>query len=245
MPDRLYQECRTVISGCRAIFEDLRESGEEILLSTPTASALTSGEQKSKNDNQPQKDKPSIAETLPSIHQELEDCHCCSLGNEPGHTLVGAGNPNARLVLIGGVPDAEEESTGIPFSGEAGQLLDRILRAMKLTREEVYICHYIKCRPPNDRQPEKDEIAACEDFLKRQIAVIAPEIILSLGDLATRSLLKTDESVSKLRGKWKSYEQIPLMATFDPEYLLNQPSGKHQVWEDVKQVIHRLQESSS
>jgi len=245
MPDKLYQECRTVISGCRAIFEDLRESGVDFLPVSAETSLVFASSQSGNSDRNTQREKPSAAETLMEIQQELVDCCRCSLHEERTHTLIGSGNPNARLVLIGGTPDSDEDSQGESFVGEAGQLLDRILGAMKLTREEVYICHLVKCRPVGDRAPEKSELLSCEAFLKRQLLVIAPEIIISLGDLATRTLLKTDTPVSKLRGKWQSYEEIPLMATFDPAYLLDQPAGKHQVWEDMKQVIHRLQESSA
>ena len=141
---------------------------------------------------------------------------------------------------MGETPSPEEDSQGEPLVGEAGQLLDRILLAMKLSREDVYICNVIKCRPPNGREPEKTELASCEAFLKRQLVAIAPEMILSLGQFATQALLQTDESISKLRGRWQRYAGIPLMPTLHPADLLQRPAGKHQVWEDVKQVMHRL-----
>ena len=116
---------------------------------------------------------------------------------------------------------------------------------MKLNREDVYICNLVKCRTPNGRDPEKAEIASCESFLKRQLVAISPEIILSLGSIATQALLQMDEPISKLRGRWQSYAGIPLMPTFHPAYLLVNPAAKHQVWDDVKQVIHRLQDTQA
>lgn len=242
MPDKLYQECRTLISGCRAIFEDLREAGVERL---PLTSKKTPAAPHVENAAQPasgQESGASVPETLADLQQELTRCQGCALKEQRTQTVFGVGNPNARLVLIGEAPNAEEEKRGEPFVGETGQLLDRILFAMKLRREDIYICHLVKCKPPNERGPETAEVASCEDFLQRQLKIIAPEIILSLGGIATQALLKTDESISKLRGRWQTYAGIPLMPTFHPADLLQNPAGKYQVWEDVKQVMHRLQD---
>jgi DNA polymerase len=151
------------------------------------------------------------------------------------------GNTQASLVLVGEAPGFLEDKKGEPFVGEAGQLLDRILFAMKLRREDVYICNVIKCRPPGNRNPEKEEIMACEAYLKRQLRAISPEMILCLGRFATQTLLQSTTAIRRLRGEWHTYEGIPLMPTFHPAYLLRHPAGKQQVWEDVKQVMHRLQ----
>ena len=241
MPDKLYQECRDVIRGCRAIFEDLRTAGVETLAESPV-----------RTDDPPHQVAQSVAapvvdverETLVDIQNDLHDCQRCGLCQQRTQVVFGVGNPDARLVLVGEAPGYQEDKQGEPFVGEAGQLLDRILFAMKLRREDVYICNLIKCRPPSNRDPQPEEIASCEVFLKRQLAVISPELILCLGRFATQTLLQTGAPIGKLRGRWHTYEGIPLMPTFHPAYLLRNPTGKQQVWEDVKQVMHRLQEGS-
>jgi DNA polymerase len=144
-------------------------------------------------------------------------------------------------VLVGEAPGREEDLQGIPFIGEAGHLLEKILQAMNLSREAVYICNVIKCRPPGNRDPQPDEISACEPFLKQQLALIKPEIIITLGRFAAQTLLKTSTPIGKLRGQWREYEGIALMPTFHPAYLLRNPSGKRPVWEDMKQVMLRLE----
>jgi DNA polymerase len=251
MPDKLYQECRTLISGCRAIFEDLLETGVDTLPLTPHKAPAASSQPDDSPDDQPNRQRTAQeaagnsggAETLADIRRELSDCRGCTLHDQSAPAVLGSGNPNARLVLVGGGPGPDEESGGEPFGGEPGQLLERILLAMKLTPEDVYICNLVKCQPPNNREPEQAEISACEAILKRQLAAIAPEMILSLGRLATQALLQTDEPLDKLCGRWRTYAGIPLMPTFHPAYLLQNPAGKHQVWQDVKQVMHRLQDS--
>ncbi len=245
MPDKLYQECRTLISGCRAIFEDLREAGIDTIPLSPKKNTTSIPVSSEHQTPQAQENSSIPQETLADIQHELANCQRCLLNEQRTQVVFGVGNPNARLVLVGEAPGSEEESQGEPFVGEAGQLLDRILLAMKLSREDVYLCNLIKCRTPNSREPETVEIASCETFLKRQLAAIAPEVVLSLGQLATRTLLQTDEPINKLRGRWQTYAGIPLMPTFHPADLLQNPARKHQVWEDVKQVIHRLQDSGT
>lgn len=242
MPDKLYQDCRTLISGCRAIFEDLLETGVDTLPLTPPKLTVADHSARNNQVRQVQSNSPAVAETLADIQQELAACRLCALSAQRSQAVFGAGNPNARLVLVGETPGAEEAQQGEPMVGEAGLLLERILFAMKLTREEVYICNLIKCRPPADREPQQAELAACETFLQRQLAAIAPEMIICLGGFASQALLQTDESIGKLRGRWQSYAGIPLMPTFHPADLLENPAKKHQVWEDVKQVMHRLQD---
>ncbi|NCO52600.1 MAG: uracil-DNA glycosylase [Deltaproteobacteria bacterium] len=241
MPDRLYQECRSIISGSRAILEDLRSAGIDTV---STGVGMVSSAEPRAVDLDVTVNAaaaPIKSESLEHIQQELNSCQGCNLCQHRQKLVFGVGNPQARLVLVGEAPGAQEDRAGEPFVGEAGQLLDRILFAMKLRREDVYVCNVLKCRPPGNRDPERAEIDACETFLQRQLAAIAPEMILSLGRIATQALLKTDEAISKLRGRWQSYEGIPLMPTFHPAYLLRKPASKHMVWEDVKQVMHRLQ----
>lgn len=245
MPDKLYQECRALISGCRAIFEDLREAGVETVSLNPPKNNHPTAVGTQKQTESAVAVKVLDSETLNDIQQDLAGCQGCGLCAERTKVVFGVGNPHARLVLVGEAPGFQEDKQGEPFVGEAGRLLDRILFAMKLGREDVYICNVIKCRPPKNRDPEKAEITACEAFLKRQLAAVSPEMILCLGRFASQALLQTGEPIGKLRGRWQTYEGIPLMPTFHPAYLLRNPAGKHQVWEDVKQVMHRLQDGSS
>ncbi len=245
MPDKLYQECRALISGCRAIFEDLREAGIDTLALSPKRITVPVNVSNKDQTSQVLANTSSNQETLVEIQKDLDNCQRCDLREECRQTVLGVGNTNARLVLVGDAPDSQAERQEEPFAGAAGQLLDRILYAMKLTREDVYICNQVKCRPPNDREPVEAEITSCESFLKRQLVAISPEIILSLGLIATQALLQIDAPISSLRGRWQSYAGIPLMPTFHPAYLLVNPAGKHQVWEDVKQVMHRLQDTQT
>jgi uracil-DNA glycosylase len=182
------------------------------------------------------------SETLEEIRADLGDCRRCPLWQSRKNIVFGAGDPHARLVFVGEAPGREEDKVGQPFVGEAGRLLDRILFAMGMTREEIYICNVEKCRPPNNRDPRAEEIEACEPFLKRQLAAIRPQLIVALGRFAAQALLRDQTPISRLRGNWREYEGIPLMPTYHPAYLLRNPTAKREVWEDMKQVMKRLQE---
>jgi uracil-DNA glycosylase len=182
-------------------------------------------------------------ETLEKIRKELGECQRCKLGKSRKNLVFGVGNPKARLVFVGEGPGADEDTKGEPFVGEAGQVLNRIITAMDLKREDVYICNVVKCRPPGNRDPEKDEIAACSAFLLRQVRSIKPEVIVALGKFATQTLLGTKEPISKLRGKFRDFHGIPLMPTFHPSYLLRNrgDSGPFwEVWDDMTQVLRLL-----
>lgn len=181
-------------------------------------------------------------ETLEEIRADLGECRRCPLCQGRRNIVFGVGNPKARLVFVGEAPGREEDEKGEPFVGEAGRLLDRILMAMGLDRSQVYICNVEKCRPPQNRDPLPEEIAACEPFLVRQLAAIQPRLIVTLGRFAAQTLLRDPTSISKLRGHWRNYQGIPLMPTFHPAYLLRNPAEKREVWEDMKQVMHRLHE---
>jgi DNA polymerase len=150
--------------------------------------------------------------------------------------VFGTGNPQAKLVFIGEAPGRDEDLQGEPFVGQAGQLLTKIIQAIQLRREEVYIANIIKCRPPENRNPEPDEIAACEPFLIQQLQVIRPKLICALGTFAAQTLLKTEEKISSLRGKFHEYQGIPLMPTYHPAFLLRNPNRKRDVWEDMKKI---------
>ena len=166
-------------------------------------------------------------------------CKLCTLGRK--QIVFGVGHPRARLMFVGEAPGEEEDKQGEPFVGRAGQLLTKIIEAIGLTRDQVYIANLIKCRPPGNRNPEADEVAACEPFLFRQIDVIQPRVIVPLGKFAAQCLLKTTDPITRLRGRRFDYRGATLIPTFHPAYLLRNPSAKREVWEDMKQVRAILQ----
>jgi uracil-DNA glycosylase len=166
-------------------------------------------------------------------------CKLCTLGRS--QIVFGVGNPKARLMIVGEAPGEEEDKRGEPFVGRAGQLLTKIIEAIGLTREQVYIANVIKCRPPANRNPEPDEVASCEPFLFRQIDAIQPRVIVPLGKFAAQCLLKTVDPITKLRGRQFDYRGTVLIPTFHPAYLLRNPSAKREVWEDMKKVRAILQ----
>ncbi len=180
--------------------------------------------------------------SLEAVRAELGDCRRCPLGGLRRRLVFGEGNPHAGLVFVGEAPGADEDEQGRPFVGRAGQLLTKIITAMGLKREEVYICNILKCRPPGNRNPLPDEIAACEPFLIRQIEAIRPQIICALGSFAAHTLLKSEAPISVLRGRFHRYQGVPLMPTFHPAYLLRNPGAKKQVWEDVQAIMKVLRE---
>jgi uracil-DNA glycosylase family 4 len=181
------------------------------------------------------------AEGLESVRGELGDCQRCGLGRRRHSLVFGEGNPRAELVFVGEAPGADEDAQGRPFVGQAGQLLTKIIAAMGFKREEVYICNILKCRPPGNRNPQPDEIDACEPFLIRQLQAIGPRIICALGTFAAHTLLKSEAPISALRGRFHTYQGIPLMPTYHPAYLLRNPGAKKQVWEDVQLVMKALE----
>ena len=187
------------------------------------------------------RDKTFIAETLEQIRADIGDCRLCKLSNSRKNIVFGAGSPKARLVFVGEGPGFEEDKTGEPFVGAAGKLLTKIIQAIKLTREQVYICNIIKCRPPGNRNPELDEIKACFPFLERQIAIISPDFICALGTFAAQILLETKEPISKLRGRFHDYKEIKLLPTYHPAYLLRSPDKKKDVWEDMKKLMNEME----
>jgi uracil-DNA glycosylase len=161
-------------------------------------------------------------------------CKLCELGRT--RVVFGVGNPKARLMFVGEAPGEDEDRQGEPFVGRAGQLLTRIIEAISLTRDQVYIANVIKCRPPGNRNPEPDEVSACEPFLFQQIAIIKPRVIVALGKFAAQCLLRTTEPITRLRGREFEYRGATLIPTFHPAYLLRNPSSKREVWEDMKKV---------
>jgi len=176
-------------------------------------------------------------ETLEQVRADLGDCRRCGLAGTRTHLVFGTGNPGARLVFVGEAPGYEEDVQGEPFVGAAGKLLTRIIEAMGLTRDQVYICNILKCRPPGNRNPLPGEIAVCRPFLNRQLAAISPECICALGKFAAQTLLDTQAPISRLRGRFHEYRGIRVMPTYHPAYLLRNPEGKRDVWNDIQQIM--------
>ncbi|HZM60752.1 MAG TPA: uracil-DNA glycosylase [Vicinamibacterales bacterium] len=180
----------------------------------------------------------SQADALKALRTEIgPDCSRCklhTLGRK--HVVFGVGNPNADLMFVGEGPGADEDIQGEPFVGRAGQLLTKIIEAIGLTRDSVYIANVIKCRPPGNRNPEPDEVDTCEPFLFRQIDIIKPKVIVALGKFAAQSLLRTTDPITRIRGREYKYRDAILMPTYHPAYLLRNPASKRDVWEDMKRV---------
>jgi len=180
-------------------------------------------------------------ETLESIRTDIGNCKRCALSEKRTSIVFGAGDPEARLVFVGEGPGYEEDKSGEPFVGAAGKLLTKIIEAIHLTREKVYICNIIKCRPPGNRNPMPDEIETCFPFLKRQLSVIKPDFICALGTFAAQTLLETKQPISRLRGQFHDYRGIQLMPTYHPAYLLRNANKKRDVWEDMKMLMKEME----
>ncbi len=182
----------------------------------------------------------TAADALTIVRSDIGDCVRCKLHALGRRQIVfGVGNPDADLMFVGEAPGADEDVQGIPFVGRAGQLLTKIIEAIDLKREDVYIANVIKCRPPGNRNPEQDEVETCEPFLFRQVDIIRPRVIVALGTFAARTLLRTLDPISRLRGRVYDYRGAKLIPTFHPAYLLRNPASKREVWEDMK-VVRKL-----
>jgi DNA polymerase len=176
-------------------------------------------------------------DTLLKVREDLGECTRCKL-HSTRHTIVfGDGNPKAQLVFVGEGPGADEDAQGLPFVGRAGKLLTQMIEAMGLQRKDVYICNVVKCRPPENRQPEEDEVSTCSPFLMRQIDTIAPKVIVCLGAVAAKTLLQTNRGISQFRGEWLEFRGRKLLATYHPAYLLRNPPAKSEVWKDLQKVM--------
>jgi uracil-DNA glycosylase len=182
--------------------------------------------------------QPSAA--LQAVRGELGDCQRCKLAGGRKQIVFGVGNPAADLVFVGEAPGADEDEQGEPFVGAAGQLLTRMIAAMGFDRGDVYICNVIKCRPPYNRNPEPDEVASCEPFLKKQLAALRPRMLVALGKFAAQALCREATPITRLRGNLRSYEGIPVMPTYHPAYLLRTPEAKRQAWQDLQTVLAEL-----
>jgi uracil-DNA glycosylase family 4 len=176
-------------------------------------------------------------DTLPLIREFIGDCTRCKLHKARTNIVFGVGNPKAELVFVGEGPGHDEDLKGEPFVGRAGKLLTQMIEAMSLRREDVYICNVVKCRPPENRLPERDEIATCSPFLYRQIDVIRPKVICCLGACSAQTLLQTTQGISRFRGEWFDFRGSKLIATYHPAYLLRNPPAKSEVWKDLQKVM--------
>ena len=183
----------------------------------------------------------SAREALADVRGDLGDCTRCKLHTLGRSQIVfGVGNPDAELMFVGEAPGADEDIQGMPFVGRAGQLLTKMIEAMGLKRDEVYIANVLKCRPPGNRNPEPDEIDQCEPFLFRQLASVQPKVVVALGAFAARTLLKTDAPISRLRGRVHEYRGVKLIPTFHPSFLLRSPGYKREAWDDLKLALSEL-----
>lgn len=179
-------------------------------------------------------------ETLEQIREDLGDCTRCKLCHSRTNIVFGVGSAKAKLVFVGEGPGRDEDAQGIPFVGRAGQLLTQMIEAMGLKRADVYICNVVKCRPPENRTPEKDEVAACSPFMLRQLDAIRPRVIVCLGSVAAQTLLGIQKGISHYRGEWFEFRGAKLMATYHPAYLLRNPNEKGKVWADLQKVMAEL-----
>ena len=239
-----------MFASLTAYLEDLQESGvdgipAELMTATemPQPQQTASPEQEPVSAVKEQIDKPEIHETLEQIRKNLGPCQRCKLGATRKNLVFGVGNPKARLVFVGEGPGADEDAQGEPFVGDAGKMLNRIIAAMELKREDVFICNVVKCRPPQNRPPESDEVSACSPFLLRQLQSVKPEVIVALGTSAAQALLQTKVPISKLRSKFHDFHGIPLMPTYHPSYLLRTGGNSDSfwnVWDDMTQVLQLL-----
>lgn len=193
--------------------------------------------------NCPPTSRPRNRPTLDEIREELGDCRRCKLHRGRRTIVFGEGNPKARLMFVGEGPGYDEDVQGRPFVGKAGQLLTKIIESIGLRREDVYIANVIKCRPPQNRNPEPDEIEACSPFVFKQIEAIAPKIICALGTFSAQTLIKTETKITALRGKVHDWQGIKVIPTYHPAFLLRNPEKKKEVWEDMKRILGWLREA--
>lgn len=184
-------------------------------------------------------------ERLDLLQQSIVGCTRCGLHERRTQTVFSRGTGSSGLCFVGEGPGADEDAQGFPFVGKAGQLLDRMIAAMGLSRDEVYVCNIVKCRPPENRKPAPEEMGACKPYLEKQLELVQPEVIVALGATAVEGLLGISEGITRMRGKWKLYQgRVPVMPTFHPAYLLRNPNAKHPVWEDMCEVLRHMGRSA-
>lgn len=182
----------------------------------------------------------SKADRLAALYREMAECHECPLASTRTNLVFGDGSAEAELMFVGEAPGADEDAQGLPFVGRAGQLLNRMIAAMGLKRADVYIANILKCRPPGNRQPRPDEVINCIPYLRAQIDIIRPKLLVCLGGVAAHNLLQNEDPVGRLRNQWHEFGGVPVLVTFHPAYLLRNPADKGKAWEDMKMVLHKL-----
>jgi DNA polymerase len=182
-----------------------------------------------------------VVQRLQVLQETVRQCTRCGLHQGRTQTVFARGTGSAGLCFVGEGPGADEDAQGFPFVGKAGQLLDKMITAMGMTRDEVYVCNIVKCRPPNNRKPEPEEMSACVPYLHEQLELLSPQVIVALGATAVQGLLGSSEGITRMRGKWKLYRgKVPVMPTFHPAYLLRQPEAKREVWADLQAVLQSM-----
>jgi len=245
---RMNESAKTLFSHLRAYIEMYQEWGlEGVSVRPPTLDSTGVGLSQRDTDVQPAIDFKSAS--LAALREEIGDCTRCKLHSGRNRLVFGSGHPGAELMFVGEGPGEDEDRQGLPFVGKAGQLLTRIIEAMGLKREQVYIANIVKCRPPRNRNPESDEIEICSPFLRRQIEIIRPKVICALGTFAAQTLLATAQKISQLRGRFHllpmtfsdgTPAETNVMPTFHPAYLLRNPEDKKRVWEDMQMIMREI-----
>ena len=244
----IFFQAKRLISACEEIgleppmlSEGALEFMDKPVLEKPAPPSAVSGNlSKAVSETRTIKPSPQF-DSLEDLRAHMGDCQRCDLHKGRNTLVFGEGNPEARLVFVGEGPGFDEDREGRPFVGKSGQLLTRIIEnGMGLTRDKVYICNVVKCRPPGNRDPNPDEIRVCLPFLKAQLNIIKPQVICALGRVACQALLGGDFKITRHRGQWRTYEEIPLMPTFHPAYLLRNAAAKRPVWDDVKSIMGKL-----
>jgi len=218
-------ELREIVRSVKAYIKSEREAGMSELLSGELSSEAVDLRARESADGE-----------FDALKKEVAGCSACGLAKTRTNVVFGSGNPKAGLMFVGEAPGSEEDIQGLPFVGRAGQLLTKIIEAMGLKRDDVYIANLLKCRPPDNRAPLPEEIAACRENIRRQIAIVKPKVICTLGKFASQTLLNTETTISQLRGNFYEYEGIKVMPTFHPAYLLRNPHDKKLVWHDMKKI---------
>jgi DNA polymerase len=234
------REIADVVTALKHRLADEREWGGTYPLFSMTGMTSISGDVCATDGEAGKRAAVAAPMGLHELQQEIIDCQRCELGALRTNLVFGEGNADAALVFVGEAPGEQEDRQGRPFVGRAGQLLTRIIEAMGMKRDDVYICNILKCRPPGNRNPKPAEIAVCEPFLQTQLNAIRPTVICALGTIAAKALLRTELSISMLRGRFHEYHGIKLMPTYHPAYLLRNPGAKKQVWEDVQMIMAEL-----
>jgi uracil-DNA glycosylase family 4 len=265
-PQSPREQARSLIASLREILIDLRDEGVDALDLPDRVDRVDEAPARTSTVTPPREDRAPVAPipsdlsparegaswgsspTLDEVRENLGDCKRCGLCEGRQTIVFGSGNPDADIMFIGEGPGEQEDLQGLPFVGRAGELLTQMIeKGVEIPREDVYICNIVKCRPPNNRNPQPDEVAACRPFLDGQIAAVKPKVIISLGKPAASLLLGRDVAITRLRGNWQDYRGIPLMPTLHPAYVLRQytPENRRLVWEDLKAAVARSREKTS